>query len=974
MPTIYLISITTIYSYPVDIQSVNSIHIPSEMSSSSHQQTFTKRIKLGDDIFLKLLEIGDIEQFNRKYVLHFSDHGNMDLFLLKQGKLCDDPEFLYYWRQAFLEQTIAKNNNAETALLHYQSAIKLLDEMCKKSIDQMTPFKKMLYAHTVSKINYQMGVLTNSIQSHNTPHDSSKEIDSEEEEQAKYNPQDQEEEEQAKYNPQEKDQEEEQEDDSNQEEGQLEYLQYFKMGFKIYDEVVTEFGCANFVQFFKMYKYIPAQLQYFDEYPVQHTYAANMFNFCAYQSDSIDHTDLTCYMEIIDYMMKSTKVINQYDFDFRKKILNFKQTMGLISTRTDSSKKPSAKTLHNKTASINFKLPPLSEVLSRLELTGHELFLREHQQKPFDQILNTLRSDNPRGVCVMPTGSGKTALMARVISILQEHRPGTPIIIIVPSIELIKQTKIKLDEYSSKLTPLQTIQVGSWSSYEIPVLRNVMIITQTSWLKRVKKSMEKIPTSEDYTQELDNMEKTSNSGLSADMYFSPFAQDTLMIVDEAHHLSAKNTARCLSDNFSERPIIGFSATVKDYYLSLPIIVEMSIPECIKNGSISPVQMVNINFSMFQESKQLQRRLKISRGQEDISTEQRQQIDNFMIKTTGINIAVIDIWRQHFQKSHGLTMVFTNGILHSTNLEQIFKECGIRAKAYHSSLHKDIRQQIMTSFRNGDITVIISNGCLDEGVDLPDVKTIIDCSIYVKKERRMYQRIGRGLRGTKQLTYIQVQILMNGCILNPREVLFGNKNTWYLGPDSVPVERLTMVGNVFNQIGTKCITTLHPITISRSELNTSGSDHPIVSEICCKLNGKVDIGATLVKLDTGQTIQSNIAGEIVDINCVIGKKVKPNNTLFTIQKREEINPLPAWISKGSGKQNRHKYLDPPEDDQNDDQPHTLVQPSSMAQPFAMNGHSVLVQPQMKFNLTSFPPELDEPTENDTSDFDFEELFN
>jgi len=285
------------------------------MNDSS--QIPVKKRKLGDDTLVnlyKLLEIESNQEFHQKYTTYFSDNENMINILSKQVKICDDQEFLYFWRQAYLEQTIAQNNNAEIGRLHYLNAIKLLDEMCEKSIDQLTPFKKMLNAHTSSKIYYQIGLLTHSNQSQNTNHDSSNDVDSAEAEQK-----------QAKYNPPEKD----------QKKGPPKCLKYFKMGFQKYDEVVTSFGCANFVQFFKRYPKILIQLQYFDEYPVQHTYAANMFNFCAYQ-DSISRTNLTHYMKIIDHMMNSSNLIDQYVFDFRKKIQNFKQKKGLIPTITES--------------------------------------------------------------------------------------------------------------------------------------------------------------------------------------------------------------------------------------------------------------------------------------------------------------------------------------------------------------------------------------------------------------------------------------------------------------------------------------------------------------------------------------------------------------------------------------------------------------------------------------------------------------
>ena len=120
----------------------------------------------------------------------------------------------------------------------------------------------------------------------------------------------------------------------------------------------------------------------------------------------------------------------------------------------------------------------------------------------------------------------------------------------------------------------------------------------------------------------------------------------------------------------------------------------------------------------------------------LTTEQKQEIDRYLTENAGYDLSVVDLFSQYFTPLTQLTMIFTNGILHAKNLEKVFNACGIKAKAYHSFLDKEERESIVKNFNGKKINVLISCGCLDEGFDLPDVKTIIDFTVYVKKQRRL----------------------------------------------------------------------------------------------------------------------------------------------------------------------------------------------------------------------------------------------
>ncbi len=77
--------------------------------------------------------------------------------------------------------------------------------------------------------------------------------------------------------------------------------------------------------------------------------------------------------------------------------------------------------------------------------------------------------------------------------------------------------------------------------------------------------------------------------------------------------------------------------------------------------------------------------------------------------------------------------------------QMFKEHGYSYHKYISGLED--AQQVLKSFSDGDIKILLSMKCLDEGVDIPRAEHAIFCS-STGNPRQFVQRRGRVLRKSK----------------------------------------------------------------------------------------------------------------------------------------------------------------------------------------------------------------------------------
>lgn len=78
--------------------------------------------------------------------------------------------------------------------------------------------------------------------------------------------------------------------------------------------------------------------------------------------------------------------------------------------------------------------------------------------------------------------------------------------------------------------------------------------------------------------------------------------------------------------------------------------------------------------------------------------------------------------------------------------QMFKDRGYKYHKYISGI--DDSEEILNSFARGDIQVLLSMKCLDEGVDIPRAEHAIFCS-STGNPRQFVQRRGRVLRRHKE---------------------------------------------------------------------------------------------------------------------------------------------------------------------------------------------------------------------------------
>jgi superfamily II DNA or RNA helicase len=100
------------------------------------------------------------------------------------------------------------------------------------------------------------------------------------------------------------------------------------------------------------------------------------------------------------------------------------------------------------------------------------------------------------------------------------------------------------------------------------------------------------------------------------------------------------------------------------------------------------------------------------------------------------------------------IVFCPSIVHAAAMAGMLRQYDFRAEAISGDMEPRARELMMTRFRSGEIDVITSVDLFNEGVDVPDVDTVV--FMRATHSRRIFvQQLGRGLRLSKRKNKVVV---------------------------------------------------------------------------------------------------------------------------------------------------------------------------------------------------------------------------
>lgn len=334
--------------------------------------------------------------------------------------------------------------------------------------------------------------------------------------------------------------------------------------------------------------------------------------------------------------------------------------------------------------------------------------LREYQQRSIDQLYDWFRDNKGHPCLVLPTGSGKSHIVAALCKDAVQNWPDTRVLMLTHVKELIEQNAEKMRlHWPNAPMGIYSASIGKRQLGESITFAGIQSV------------------------------RTKSLALG---------HIDLCIIDECHLVSHKEEGgyrTLINDLLKINPamrVIGLSATpyrlghgliTDDPALFDALIDSVSIEELIYKGYLAPLR-----------SKVTKKKLSTDgvhkRGGEYIESELQAAVDN-----DDNNSAVVDEVIK-LADDRKAWLFFCAGVDHAQHVKEILNQRGVVAECVTGATPKAERKRILDDYKAGKIRALTNCDVLTTGFDYPDIDLIamlrptMSPSLYV-------QMAGRGLR-------------------------------------------------------------------------------------------------------------------------------------------------------------------------------------------------------------------------------------
>jgi superfamily II DNA or RNA helicase len=348
-----------------------------------------------------------------------------------------------------------------------------------------------------------------------------------------------------------------------------------------------------------------------------------------------------------------------------------------------------------------------------------QITLRDYQ----NQALYAWIANGKRGVLVLPTGSGKTIIGIKAISLL-----NTPTIVVAPTLDLVNQWRSKLkEEFKIEVGILgggeQEIKALAVSTYDSAYIHADKLGNKFGFI--IFDEVHHLPA-EGYRQ-------------IAEMFASPFRMGLTATYEREDGLHTELN-RLVGGKVFEKKVKELAGEHLSPFRLEKIIVELTSEEqkeydlnhgifadYLRKSSITirtPLDFQKIVIRSGRDPNA--RKALIARNKaRDIALNSSSKIEEFS-----------GILKKH---KDSRVFIFTE---HNRLVHRISREFLIPAITYRTAGRE--RSEILDRFRSGAYRAVVTSKVLDEGIDVPDADVGIILS-GTGSERAFVQRLGRILR-------------------------------------------------------------------------------------------------------------------------------------------------------------------------------------------------------------------------------------
>ena len=400
-----------------------------------------------------------------------------------------------------------------------------------------------------------------------------------------------------------------------------------------------------------------------------------------------------------------------------------------------------------------------------------EIKLFDYQEDMKERIEKALRLH--RSVMAqMPTGTGKTILLASVVeSFLREHS-NCHVWIVAHRRELVSQIRETIQRVFSKTHPSSlTLKGGSTFSpspsssgsgdVTAPPRRSEPLRSKVGGPSKVSPDCagwDRLDAT--CLRSADGLGATSASSVNPASDMMPIKavsiqwlakhydeieeEPGMIVIDEAHHALAK-TYKEMWERFPNAKFLGLTATPcrlngKGFTDLFDVLVQSwSVPEFIRKGRLATYDFVSI------KSDGVTQRLIDSLQKRGADGDyQNKEMDMLLNKKPSIERLYRSL-EEYGKDRKGI--VYAINISHAQKITKLYQEHGVKVVAIDSKTPATERQQDIEAFKKGDIQVLVNVDIFSEGFDCPDVE-FVQLARPTLSLAKYLQMVGRGLRVAK----------------------------------------------------------------------------------------------------------------------------------------------------------------------------------------------------------------------------------
>ncbi len=375
------------------------------------------------------------------------------------------------------------------------------------------------------------------------------------------------------------------------------------------------------------------------------------------------------------------------------------------------------------------------------------LELRDYQH---EAVVNWLENKG-RGTLKMATGSGKTIIALAIANELYQKIALQVLLIICPYRHLVLQWERQCQNFN--LNPICAMtSIHDWQKILSNQLYNITSEKQ--------KFLTIITTNSTFISE----------GFKSQIKFFP--AKTLIVGDEVHNLGSTRLEASLPRNIGLR--LALSATPKRYYDDVGtnaifdyfgkiIKPEFTLSDAIRKGALVPYLYYPVFVELTESESFLYAKLTKRIGwnlNNNSSLKNNETIKSLLTKRSRLIGSAANklealkaIMKNRLQTNHTLFYCGDGNIenYHSRYRRQIEavtrilgQELGYRVNSYTSDNTLEERERLREQFERKELQGLVAIRCLDEGIDIPTIKTAVILA-STTNPRQFIQRRGRILR-------------------------------------------------------------------------------------------------------------------------------------------------------------------------------------------------------------------------------------